>query len=822
MIFEEKNKIAFILCAMFLRFNAAYAQLDLVSNQQIDFSNAVNSISSGDWSNPNIWSNGVVPSGNTNVIIEDGHTVYIDIEGNASGQIVDLSKNLFIKQGAVLQMGHNTPNFAKDLRINGSILCNGTFSAGRNQPGGSGDGSIYNFNSRIFLNLTENTTYVSGSGYFHPRALSINSTAENNNLIIDMYTIVIDDNFAIKSNNRVNATITYHSYMHIKKTLGLTGSVFQFSAPTAKADLTIEGVVIADNVSLFTKNPIPGEGSSLTIANKGSLYVQKINEDDLNVASETAGFDFAIQNGALFRIGEGVDFDNLTQSNPNFTFSNNGELRPHYSETMSSSAEITSSINSFDPNEGAEVEQIKDIFGASHIAGWYNFTDRPYLLEGLDFYEDFGATSIKTTLTAVNNRMFNAYHFNHSWQNFQTLKNVAEHQHVDSLFQRTHIKTHTFWTTSKNQGDWKQGPDFNHESYLDEEEQFYELTKHLLETYGNVDKTFVYQNWEGDWMLRGEGVLWEQNSSLIPDNVNWEIEGMARMFRARQRGTERARNEYTDANAKVFHAIEFNKLWWEDNGVRKTMMESNVPSVLGEVVPKTRLDMSSWSAYDGLWTNGSNPHGHAMWKGLEIAKYFTTETGEVPFSTPVQIGEIGINENPPFNGNNDQTVIENRYGKYIGVALGLDIPNVYLWNLYGSGQQGGPDDFTWEKDTQYDEAFLYQWLDGKWLLEPDGNWGIAAAFLMQQWEDTMSVEDHYLYNKDNIILYPNPTSGYFELMNLDTPSTIRIFDQRGKLVKLIDYQPEMKIDMSELSKGLYYLNIINSKNLNSTKKLLVK
>ena len=255
-----------------------------------------------------------------------------------------------------------------------------------------------------------------------------------------------------------------------------------------------------------------------------------------------------------------------------------------------------------------------------------------------------------------------------------------------------------------------------------------------------MDKTFVYQNWEGDWMLRGQGVLWEKTPSLIPDDVEWDIEGMARMFRARQRGTERARNEHLSATAKVFHGIEFNKLWWNDNGTRKTMMDSDIPCVIADVASKTRLDLTSWSAYDGGWTNSGNPHGHAMWKGLEMARYFTTETGDLSSSFPVQIGEFAINENPPYNGNNTQSVIENRYGRYIGVALGLGIPNFYLWNLYCSGQQGGPNGFTWEKGVEYEADFLYDWMDGKWLLEPDGTWGYAAEFLMEQWNNTLSLD----------------------------------------------------------------------------------
>jgi len=732
-LFTKKQNVVTLL--LFLVFSNVFAQLSLVSNQNIDFSTAVSTTTSGNWSNPAIWSNGAVPNATTDVIINDSHTVYIDVQGSASGVIVDLCRNLQVKPTAILRMGHNTANFAKDLRINGSILCNGTFSAGRNLPGATGDGSIYLYNSRIFLNLTQDQTYIAGSGFFNPRSLSIASNLNNKNLTIDLYNMILDDNFAIKSDKLVNVNISHFAYVRVKKVLGLTGSDYANSAATAKSNLTIQGIVVANDVSLFTKNTTVGESSSITIANQGSLYTQKINNGVLNLKTEAAGFTLTINSGGLFRLGKEIDYTNLTTANPNFVFSNNGELRKHYSETQSSTATITSKLDQYDPTKGASVPQIKDVFGASHISGWYNFTNKPYLLEGLDVYKEFGATSLKTTLTSVNGNMESAYHFNDNWPNFNNLKEVAQYKYLDSLFKRTHIKRHTFWTTTKNQTFYKNGPDFNHANYLDQEQQFYDLTKYLLQTYGTMDKTFTYQNWEGDWMLRGEGVPWETDPSTIPDDVDWEIEGMARLFRARQRGTERARNEFSGATAKVFHAIEFNKLWMTDsNGNKITMMDNNTPSVLENVIPSTRIDLSSWSAYDGGWNNTNYPIGHAMWKGLEMARYFTTQTGDLDFDFPVQIGEFGINENPlrydPAISN--PTGITNRYERYIGVALGLGIPNFYLWNLYGN-DKAGPINFTWEKDTQYDTAFLNEWLLGKWLKTPDGSWGVAATFLMDQW-----------------------------------------------------------------------------------------
>ena len=797
-----------------------YSQLNLISNQQIDFSNAVTTVKSGNWSDVSVWSNNQVPTATTDVVINDNHTVYIDVQGANSNDIVDLCKNIYIKQTAVLQMGHNTPNFAKDLRINGSILCDGTFSSGRNKPQSSGDGSIYTYNSRVFLNLIDETTYVSGSGYFHPKAFSIASESGEKNLIIDLYTMVIDENFAIKSNNRVNATIEKYAYIKIKKVLGLTGSTHQFSSPTAKADLLIKGIVVANDVSLFTKNTTSGESSSITIDDKGSLYTQIIN-NNTDKTTEAAQFLFTINSGGLFRLGKQSNFDNLIANNPNFVLTNNGEIRKHYSVTLSSTATITSTLDQFDPKKGNSVPQIKDIFGSSHIAGWYNFTDRPYLLEGLDTYKEFGATSLKTTLTSVNGNMESAYHFNDSWPNFQNLKEVAQHKHIDSLFKRTHIKRHTFWTTTKNQSFYKDGPDFTHNRYLDQEQQFYDLTKYLLETYGTMDKVFTYQNWEGDWMLRGQGVNWEGNPSTIPDDVDWQIEGMARLFRARQRGTERARNEHANATAKVFHAIEFNKLWMLKNGSRITMMDNNTPSVLGDVIPSTRIDLSSWSAYDGGWYDSNNPLGHAMWKGLEIARYFTSETGDLDSEFPVQIGEFGINENPDYyEGISNSTGITNRYARYIGVALGLKIPNFYLWNLYGNDKVG-PNNFTWEKNTQYDTSFLYQHLVGKWMKQPDGTWGVAATFLRNQWASTLS-NDEFNLADNSVKLFPNPTKGIIIITGVENLFNATLIDARGrKIEEFKNLQENKEIHLNHLNKGLYLLMISTENKKLITKKLII-
>ena len=762
----------------------------------IDFSSAIRSVSSGNWSDPGIWQGGSVPAYSDNVIIDNGHDVYIDLQGANSGDRVDLCHHLKIDQYATLFMGHNNNDFLKALQINGSLICEGTFSSGRQRPGGSGDGSIYTQNARIYLNLQEDTTYISGTGYFHPRTLICFSPGGARALTISHQNLVTDKNFVIKSNDNVSAIITREAYLNIKENIGLTGSTYQWSSDNAQADLTIAGVVVTNNVGLFTKNT--EAGSALTITEEGSLFVQSVNEGKSS-KSEAGGFKLTVENNGLFRCGEfcrnPVD---IAASDMNMTVVNNGEIREYYTQTMPAKSEILNQVNQYKPTVNPNTEEVANIFGASHIAGWYHFTDRPFLLEGLDYYRRFGSTALKTTLTTTNNKMYLAYHFNHTWPNFDRLVDVAEHYMLDSLFRRSHIKTHTFWVTSTNKGFYKDGPDFNHEVFWDEEQQYYELTKYLLETYGDLDKKFVYQNWEGDWMLRGPNKKWEEEPHTIPDDVEWQVAGMARMFRARQRGTERARNEFPNTTAQVLHGIELNKVW-DKLGGQYMYVKDTVPCVVEDVLPHTRIDISSWSAYDGRWSDAENNFPIAFWHGLEQVNYFTNPTTKITQGIPVQVGEFAINENPKFS-NYTGAEIRDSYDKLVGMALAMGIQNFYLWNLYCSGQQS----VQLSRETEYETSYLYNVLDGKWVIEPDGTWGAAAQFLMEYFPNaSTAIAPSNIYAEVKIIQQDNR----LQIASPYQQTLISIFDINGRLLKTTHYEQGQSINISSLTRGYYILRL---------------
>ncbi|PWD98955.1 hypothetical protein [Marinilabilia rubra] len=772
-----------------------------IRGQSIDFSQASFTIADGNWSDPNIWNDGQVPNGNTDVVIPSGSNVYVDVEGSVSGEIVSLCKNLMVQKSAVLQLGHNTVGFLKALEISGSIICDGTISQGRQIPSTSGDGIIYQNNARIYMTLSDATTYISGKGYFHPGGIYISSAVGEKNLTVNHYNVVVNNNFIVDSENRISVLIDHFSFVNIGQTLAISGGIYQESSAQVMSDLQIDGIVSANDVSLFTRNDNSGEGSSIVVGYEGSLWVKSSINQGAAYQSGSSGFSLEVQSGGLFRCGSGVRSpETVAADDANFSFSNQGEIRPHYSQTLTSVTQIQTIIDQYKPTQNNNLDRLNDIFGASHIDGRYHFTDRPYLLEGLDYFREFGSTAIKTSLSAINGAMNANYHFNHTWPAFDQLVDVANHKMMDSLFSRNHIKTHAFWATTGrvDKGFWKDGPDFNHEIFLDEENQFYELTKYLLQEYGNTDKTFIYQNWEGDWMLRGQGVSWENNPSLIPDDVDWVTAGMARYFRARQRGTERARKEFPNATAKILNAIELNKLWYKTPSGAFSMMESNIPAVASDVIPYCRLDLSSWSSYDGLIKTAEKPFPTFLWNGLEMINYFTVSTEQIQNGIPVQIGEIGFNENTGYFG---EYQIRSFYDRVGGVALGLGVQQVFLWNLYCVlGDAGGL-----QRGVEYDTVVLYDALKGKWLLEPDGTWGWAAGFFMEQFaKESTSTGIENL--REDVKLVPSVTDE--ASLSIKMPylkANIRMYDMNGRMVTNRAYSAGENIFIGSLLPGYYVI-----------------
>lgn len=683
----------------------------------------IRSTSSGNWSDSNTWEGGVVPAATDDVVISDDHTVHLDINP-ADNEPHALCVSLTVEQDGVLQLGYDGADLNKEFLLTGGISCQGTIAAGRNVPEDiySGEGLLYEHNSSLILQLTADTTFLTGKGYFHPQNLIIKNESSEKQLTIDHYNVSVDEDFYMEGRAPIHLLIDQYAYVRVLGSLNVNGKTYTASTSELSAHMEVLGIVHAADVGLYTKHETAS--SSITAQGEGVITANQMNGGQ-SITNTTGGFELILSDESIFRLGEGVTSpETLAETFPNLTVTTNGRIKPHFSGELTAASEVLAQVEGFDKDDYHQVRPIKEKVGASHIAGWYNFSDQPYLLEGKNRFKEWGSVNIKTTISANNGKMFEAYPFNHEWDSFDEPAEVIQHPLQDSLFSDTYFKTHAFWSPSKGvNGYYKRGADRNHDRFLDTENQIYNAAKTILENYGHLDKTFIFQNWEGDWMLRGSNRQWGSDPETIPDDIAWQVEGMARMWRAHMRGIEKAIAEHPKAVARVQYSVEFNKLFRNVNGTRQTMMDLNVPSVVANVLPRVRMHLSSWSAYDGNFEEDERPFPTGYWNGLEIAAYYTNDTkGQEGF--PVQLGEIGMNENEPFQNLTDET-IRDRYDKLVGMVSALDVPNVYLWNLYGSGEQS----VDLEKGEQYETDFLYEVLDGKWVIEPDNSFGVAGQHI---------------------------------------------------------------------------------------------
>jgi hypothetical protein len=82
------------------------------------------------------------------------------------------------------------------------------------------------------------------------------------------------------------------------------------------------------------------------------------------------------------------------------------------------------------------------------------------------------------------------------------------------------------------------------------------------------------------------------------------------------------------------------------------------------------------------------------------------------------------------------------------------------------------------------------------------------------------------FNNDNFVVYPNPANSFVQISLQHTTESIQnitIYDVLGKSIKVVKNSAsnEINIDVSDLSKGVYLLEVTTDSNLKLTKKLVI-
>lgn len=347
----------------------------------------------------------------------------------------------------------------------------------------------------------------------------------------------------------------------------------------------------------------------------------------------------------------------------------------------------------------AEGAAYRDRIGVAHVAGRYSLaSQRDHLSEGAHRIRyELGSRVIKLWLARRPAAMYSLH--SPEWPDVaheSDLRSVAAHAYFRRVFD---MPFSTFILVIDAPETVWFGDGMSALEEETEEREMYALARHLIEAYAGSGKTFVLQNWEGDWLLR---LGWSNGTVLFDQEpAPTAVEGMIRWLNARQRGVSRARAELAHLDGvTVQHAVEVNHV------VRAKYEPSRI-SVTGDVLPFVQADLYSYSA----WETAGDPTGALLAEMLAHLDERTHGSGNV------YVGEYGAPENgvgtaAHLGGVAAQT----------RAALDWGARYVVYWQLYCNV-------FAGDTPASYPDFVLNSDMQGFWLIRPDGTRSPVWDFL---------------------------------------------------------------------------------------------
>lgn len=332
------------------------------------------------------------------------------------------------------------------------------------------------------------------------------------------------------------------------------------------------------------------------------------------------------------------------------------------------------------------------VFGVAHVDGKYYFTKEDFLNEGADQILTTGSKVIKLYLTPQR------YPWNCDWPTgIQNLTDVAQTPYFRSVFAKP-FKTYILTAYSIGRPDhyWTSG--VTSEQAEEETRQFYDLTRYLLRTYRGTGKTFVLQNWEGDWGLRNHSPK-HYDADYIPSPT--AVKGMIDWINARQAGIVKARSEIGDTDVHVYGAVEANRL--EDSMAGKS-------GVANSVLPFTKVDLASYSCYNFSDT------AERLAQAVDYLAAHLPATAVFGKNTrSVYLGEFGY----PENGKEGAEGVNRRINNVREVVNAMGLPWAILWEVYCNEPVNSSLSLPLNGKTNDSN------LRGYWMIKPDGSPGLA-------------------------------------------------------------------------------------------------
>ena len=292
--------------------------------------------------------------------------------------------------------------------------------------------------------------------------------------------------------------------------------------------------------------------------------------------------------------------------------------------------------------------------GVAHVGGLYPIAAN-FLTRGTTEAAALGFSAIKLYLAPT----YATNYPNQTWGGSPaTLTALAqEAAFVTAIGQFSTVVFNTWSFTNGTANFWTE--DITSTQLANEYTEIYNLAVHLLSTYSN--KTFIIQNWEGDWALLG-------SFSPTADIPSYRTERMAAFLNVKKRAI-RAATAATSSTSKILFAVEVNRV-----------LDDAVYRVHSHVVPQVRPDLVSLSLYEAINTWGA---GQATAEANidTLMRSVVRRVRHFYPNAPIYVGEYGWpEEEASFTG--ISLSVGGLIDKVAEVATELNVRYALYWNHY--------------------------------------------------------------------------------------------------------------------------------------------
>ena len=353
---------------------------------------------------------------------------------------------------------------------------------------------------------------------------------------------------------------------------------------------------------------------------------------------------------------------------------------------------------------------LSDVLGVTHIDGQYYFTNNNYVDEGADQVLATGTRSIKLEMSY---QYKTKYDWNYTWPNgISSLTQLAQQPPFQSVFSKpfsTYVITTYGIGTGKGKDDteyWLSGFDNNYSNSSSnaslEKKQFHDLAVYLMNTYRGTGKTFVLENWEGDWALR------DTNHDRNVQPTQTQVDNMVNWFNARQAGLAQARSEITDSDVHVYQALEVNR---PTDSIKQSVGAGTWLTVTNDVLPRTNVDLASYSSYDSQQVTSGT---------LSFLSSVDYIAGKLPNSAAFgqNLHSVGVGEYGRAEDSAGVSGVNAAMNNVINTVTANGMPYAMYWEIYSNEVK---DATATPPPVNGNNAAV----NGFWLVKPDGTPGQA-------------------------------------------------------------------------------------------------